>query len=242
MKKTIITTTSIFFIFLVWIIIHLAVSNPLLFPNPIEVIKAFFSIFTKENSYISIGLTFLRLLVSLASAFLLGTICGLLSAKIEGFRTFFKPIVTIFRTIPVISIIVIALIVFGFNGTPYVISFLTIFPLVYQQIQDSILSIDHTYLDIYKLEDNGIIKGFFYCYLPLIRRSIFTTILQCLGLGIKVIVMAEYVSQIKHGIGKEIYQAGVSLRYDLVFAWTSLLVMVALTFELVTFKVQKNIE
>ncbi len=228
MRKAGITILSIFTIFLVWVIGYAVVSNPLLLPSPLEVLKAFFELFLTWKSLLVMLMTLLRLLVALFFAFLLGVILGIWSGFKKNVATFLHPIVTIFRTIPVISIIVILLIWFGFTLTPYVITFLMIFPIIYQAVYEGIINIDSEMVDVYKLEDNRLLTGLKYCYLPLINSQIKTALLQSAGLGIKVLVMAEYLSQTKKSIGNSLYLAKVMLEYDQVFAWTILLILMAI--------------
>jgi len=161
----------------------------------------------------------------------LGFLLGIIAGFNEKFSIFFNPIVTVFRTVPVISITVILLIVFGFKLTPYIITFLMLFPLIYQGTFGAIRNIDSELIDVYKLEDNHFFTGLFHCYIPLISKNIRTSLLQSLGLGIKVLVMAEYLSQTKQSIGNELYLAKVNLEFDQVFAWTFVLILLALVFE-----------
>lgn len=228
LKKTGITILSIFTIFIVWVIGYAVVSNPLLLPSPLEVLKAFFGLFTTWKSLLVMLMTFVRLLIALLFAFLLGFILGIWSGFNKNVATFWHPIVTIFRTIPVISIIVILLIWFGFTLTPYVITFLMIFPIIYQAVYEGIINIDTEMVDVYKLEDNRLITGLKHCYIPLINTQIKTALLQSAGLGIKVLVMAEYLSQTKTSIGNSLYLAKVTLEFDQVFAWTILLILMAI--------------
>lgn len=83
-------------------------------------------------------------------------------------------------------------------------------------------------VDVYKLEDNRLITGLKHCYIPLINTQIKTALLQSAGLGIKVLVMAEYLSQTKTSIGNSLYLAKVTLEFDQVFAWTILLILMAI--------------
>jgi len=232
LKKTGITFLSIFFIFLVWVIAGTIVDNSLLLPKPGQVLVAFGKIFVDIDSIFVIFSTILRLLVGLLVASLLGLLLGIIAGFKKNFSIFFNPIVTVLRTIPVISITVILLIMFGFSLTPYIITFIMLFPLIYQGTYGAIVNIDQELIDVYKLEDNNFLTGLTHCYLPLISKSIRTALLQSLGLGIKVLVMAEYLSQTRNSIGNELYQAKVNLQYDEVFAWTLLLIFLALLFEM----------
>ncbi|MBU1145633.1 MAG: ABC transporter permease subunit [Firmicutes bacterium] len=232
MKKTGITMLSIFILFLGWIIVFAVVNNPLLLPSPLAVFKAFFELFTNLKTLQSMGATILRLLLALTIAFIIGVALGLLSGFYPKFATFCSPIVTILRTVPVISIVVIMLILFGFETTPYLITFFMIFPIIYQATFGGIKQIDSELVDVYKLEDNRIITGLKYCYIPLIQSQVKTALLQSAGLGIKVLVMAEFLAQTKNSIGNQLYLSKVNLAYDQVFAWTLLLIFLAVILEL----------
>lgn len=107
-----------------------------------------------------------------------------------------------------------------------------IFPIIFQAVYEGILHVDSELVDVYKLEDNRLITGLRYCYIPLINSSLKTALLQSAGLGIKVLVMAEYLSQTKHSIGNALYLSKVNLAYDEVFAWTILLIILAVVFEI----------
>ncbi len=192
---------------------------------------AFLNLFIRSDSLLIILMTFLRLMLAMMIAFILGFVLGIYAGFHEKFAIFIRPIVTIFRTVPVISIVVILLILFGFKLTPYLITFLMIFPLTYQAVYGGILSIDKELVDVYLLEDNRFITGLKYCYIPLISAEIKTALLQSAGLGIKVLVMAEYLSQTKKSIGNAIYLAKANLEYDKVFAWTVLLILLAILIE-----------
>jgi NitT/TauT family transport system permease protein len=202
-----------------------------LLPRPNDVLIAFGRIFIEADSLTVILATILRLLVGVTLAAILGFLLGVVAGFKNGFAIFFNPIVTVLRTIPVISITVILLIIFGFSLTPYIITFLMLFPLIYQGTYGAITNIDKELIDVYKLENNNFFTGLTHCYLPLISQDIRTALLQSLGLGIKVLVMAEYLSQTKNSIGQELYLSKVNLAYDEVFAWTMLLIILSLLFE-----------
>jgi NitT/TauT family transport system permease protein len=143
-----------------------------------------------------------------------------------------NPIVTVLRTIPVIALTVILLIVAGSKLTPYYITFFMLFPLIYQAVYGAITNIDKELIDVYRLEDNHFISGLTHCYIPLISTNIRTALLQSLGLGLKVMIMAEFLAQTDNSIGKAISFAKVNLAYDEIFAWTLLLIVIAVLFEL----------
>jgi NitT/TauT family transport system permease protein len=54
---------------------------------------------------------------------------------------------------------------------------------------------------------------------------------QSIGLGFKVIVMAEFISQARRGIGRELHDASISIEYVQVFAWTIIMIIIVVIFE-----------
>lgn len=231
MKKLQLTILSIFSIFLIWMVFFMIVSNDLILPNPYQVFLAFIGLFTHLNSLKEMLFTLLRLLLAMTIASVLGITLGIASAFSNKFSTFIQPFITIFRTVPVISIVIILLVLVGFRVTPYVITFLMITPLIYQAMKDGILSIDQDMIDVYLLEDDHLISRIKTLYIPFVAPNLKTAFLQSAGLGIKVLVMAEYLSQTQDSIGFALYLAKANLEFDKVFAWTIVLILLAVLLE-----------
>jgi NitT/TauT family transport system permease protein len=242
MKRTFWATASVFFLFLVWIIASVSVSQEWILPGPVSVVRAFFAIFVSPTDLTALGSTLFRLATAMAIALLAGLFLGALGALRPGFGHFMNPIVTVLRTVPVISIVVIVLILAGFVRTPYIITFLMIFPLFYQAVADGIRSINPELVEVFRMEDDRFFSGLWYCYLPLIGNQIQTALLQSAGLGIKVLVMAEFLAQTQPSIGNMLYLEKVNLRFDAVFAWTLLLILLAVGLEILIQAVSKKRE
>jgi len=227
LKNRIASAGGVFAVFLVWVAASAIVGNDLLLPTPWDTAIAFFGIFTRTASLRAIGMTALRLTVAMTAAAVTGLAAGIAAGLIPAIHRFLRPIVTVFRTVPVISVVVIVLIVFGFHSTPYVITFLMVFPILFQGAADGIRRIDPELIEVYKIEDDSIAGGIRHCYLPLIAADIRTALLQAAGLGVKVLVMAEYLAQTPYSVGNALYLAKVELDFAAVFAWTALLVLMA---------------
>lgn len=231
LKNRLLSFGGVFAVFLVWIVASAVVANPMLLPTPWKTAEAFIGILTGRASLLAIGATTLRLVVAMGGASILGLCAGIAAGLVPGVYRFLRPVVTVLRTVPVISIVVIVLIVFGFASTPYVITFLMVFPILFQASADGIRRIDPELVDVFKLEDGTLFGGLRHCYLPLIAADIRTALLQAAGLGVKVLVMAEYLAQTPHSVGNALYLSKVELDFGSVFAWTVLLVLMAAAIE-----------
>lgn len=222
---------AVFIGFMLWISMYFLIDSPLLVPSIENIGLAFVHLFTYKSSLEVIYFTIIRLVIILFISSSCGVLLGAIASKRSKIAYFLQPYVTIFRTIPVISIFVILIILFGFKATPLIVTSLMVFPIVYQQTLESIKQIDQTFLDIYHLEDDRFWSGLKNCYLPLTKNQLLTAFLQSAGLGIKVLVMSEYLAQTPKSIGFSLYLAKTNIRYDQVFAWTILLIIVAILFE-----------
>ncbi|MFP4186868.1 MAG: ABC transporter permease [Acholeplasmataceae bacterium] len=231
MKRRLMTVSAIFTIFIFFLITERIIAEPLVFPSLDRILQALLDIGGETDALLSLATSLLRLFLVIAISGFSAILLGYLASQHEWLEYYLTPFVTILRTIPVLSVIVVILIVFGFRLAPYIITFLMVFPLFFQGTLDGIKAIDRTYLDIYHLDQQSAISGIRYVFYPLTKDRILTTFLQSAGLGIKVLVMAEYLAQTPRSIGNAIYLARINLRYDEVFAYTLILILLAVAIE-----------
>lgn len=239
MKKRM-TISSIISIIMLWWLIYVIVDHNLILPSPIDVLLTLWRLCTSGETYRVMGLSLVRLFISVITASLLGIGLGIIAGIKKKVSYFIKPYMTILRTLPIISIAVIILILVGFSLAPYVMTFMMVFPIVYQATENGISNIDQSYIDIYHLEHHDSLLALKMLYLPLIKPYIILSLFQSLGLGLKVLVMSEYISQTKHSIGNSLYMSKTFLNYHEVFAWTILLIMISGLCEWVIYAYQKH--
>lgn len=232
LKKTNVLVSSLFILFLIWVIVAKHYGNDVLIPGPKKVLSAFFGLFSSSDNLMAIGHTFIRLCVSLVIAYGSAIVCAAVSVRFKAVGWFLNPAIIVLRTIPVISVIVIILIIVGFTAAPYLITFLIVFPLVYEGIKHALEHIDEDLKDVYALEDGRYLRGLFVLFFPLIAPKMRSVFLQSAGLGVKVLVMAEYLSQTDASVGNELYLAKINLAFDDVFAWTICLVLFTVLLEM----------
>lgn len=231
MKKALLLGSSVATIIFLWFLIYIIIGQPLIVPSIGSVFVALGRI-VFSHDIITILFSLLRLFTGFIASALLGVALGFIAAKKQGFKIWLQPYVTLLRTIPVLAIVVILFIILGSNASVYVIVFLMIFPLFYQATLDGIQNINPELMDVLKLEQAHLKESIRYVYLPLIKDDLMVVIFQSLGLGVKVLVMAEYIMQVNNSIGMSLYIAKINLNYDQVYAWTILLVILTSVFEL----------
>lgn len=226
-------------ILLVWLFASIIVNNPIILPKISETFKALSDLLSQITTYKTILYTFIRVLIAIALGLIIGITLGVLSALHPWLYHFLTPLIKIMRVLPVASIILILLIMFGQNGfnditfAPIIVALLLIIPIVFEGVYRGITSVDQDLIDVARLDASNNWSLIFNSYLPLVRKEIETALYQSIGLGIKVMVMAEYISQTQTSIGKALLDAKTFLEYDYVFAWTFILIVLCILIELI---------
>ncbi len=231
MRKILIGCLSIIIIISVWQIFAMQINNSFILPKPLAVFETFLELVKNISTYEIIFLTLFRLFVAFISSLVLAVILGLLAGNYKIVDEFLWPVVSALRTLPVASIIIIIIILIGRNISLYIITFLMIFPIIYEATKQGVLNIDKNLKNAIALETHNRFIIITKLHLPLAFPYIKTAILQSVGLGFKVIVMAEFIAQTAKGIGRSLLNGSISINYELVFAWTLIIIFIVVVFE-----------
>jgi ABC-type nitrate/sulfonate/bicarbonate transport system permease component len=173
--------------------------------------------------------------------FLIGVLLAILSYLSYRVEAFLKPVITLIKTLPIAVIIILLLIVFTREYAPLFIVGVIVFPLIYTATLSGLENIDSFILDEVKMLSNSNIYIIKDIYLPLIYPYMLTSIIQSFGLGLKVLVMAEYLSQPKYSIGNElVFYKDLSVSMEYVYAWSIILVLFVLFFEFLLSQITKK--
>ena len=231
MKKSVYALLMILILIIIWQIYAYRINNPFIFPNVGLVIESLLRILLQSDTYIIIGNSFARLILSIVIAGGLGIILGLFSGERESLDYFLNPIVVSLRTLPVASIIIIILILFARNQALFVITFLMLFPIIYEATKQGVKHIDKTLKEALLLEQVHYFYKQVHIIIPLTFPYIKTALLQSIGIGFKVLIMAEFISQADKSIGRALYMGSININYADVFAWTIILIIIVTIIE-----------
>ena len=240
-KKIIITILSIASIFVLWEIAAKFVASPYILPAPQKVIETLLQLTVSGDFYFNIFSTLIRGLLGFIIAFILGITLGIITGLNKNAYTFFRPYIIIFRSTPVISFILLALIWFNVNGVPIFIAALTMFPIISINVSDGIKNIDKELIQmaqVYNISGKRILWGI---YFPSISSSIFTGLSNAIGFGWRAIIIGEVLSQPKFGIGTSMQNSQIYLLVAELIAWTFIAVFMGYIFELILRKIEAKI-
>ncbi|MFA5301608.1 MAG: ABC transporter permease [Bacteroidales bacterium] len=230
-KKRIINITSVLFLLAAWKILALYFHSAFIVPQPEDTFLTVLKLFTEKDFLSVAGSTVLRGLIGFVISFFLGLAMGIIAGISPGFNAFITPLLVTVRSVPVISLILLALIWFHPGTVPVFIALLTMFPFICTNVSDGIRNVDPGLVEMavfYKVNKRRIITG---VYLPAIVPFIISGASSAMGIGWRAIIIGEVLSQPVYGIGTEMQVAQTFLNVDAVIAWTLIAILISFVFE-----------
>lgn len=224
-----------FFIIIFWItvweILSLIINQEIYLPSPFATFKSLFDLMFDKVTYITILYSTYRTLLGFAISTFWGVILGFVCGMNKSIFNLLNPLVMIIRTVPVMSIIIIAIMWFKDTNVPVFVAFLMCFPIIWTNTIQGIASTDNKLLQmckIYNIKKMRVIKSvYFHSALPYIKAGM----VSALGISWKVTSAAEVLSLPKYSIGRFLYDSKVYLEIPNLFAWTIIIILLSIFFE-----------
>ena len=224
----------------IWQVLAVIVNNSILLSGPVETVKALVSLGSEPSFYISVGKTVVKILAGFLIGMFLGSIISLLSYRYVIVREFFSPFVSVIKSIPIVSFIIIALIWAGSSNVTIIVSSVISFPIFYKNLLEGLLVTDPKMLDLAKVFEMKTSKKIKYIYLPSLSPHIRSAVSLAIGMAFRGGITAEVVGQPVRSIGNGLYRAKINLATSEMLAWTLVAVLAAFLIErLISFIVKK---
>lgn len=222
-----------FFWLLMWQVVYLMVGRDVFVPSPFSVFKTLMEMVQKEIFWETVGHSVFRVALGIFLSVLAGVILGIFSGLKSWLYILLNPLVSVIKSTPVISFIIIALVWFRSTNVPVFIGFLMCFPIIWTNTVMGIRQVDRKLLQmakIYQISKKTIVWEI---YMPSLVPYLSAAIITALGLGWKVGVAAEVLSHPRRAIGTELHSAKAYIDTPTLFAWTLVVILLSLLFETV---------
>lgn len=232
-KKLIFSAGSIVFWILLWHIAANFANKDLMIkiPLPHETAKEFLNYIKETEFWQAVSNSLFHILSGFISAVILGLFCGLLSGNSEIFKTVSSPISRLIRSVPVAAIIFLAYLWIPSEIMPSFIAFLMVFPIVWLQIETSLLTIDNKLIEmatVMGMSKTNIIKNI---KIPFVLPAFRSSCITGLGFAWKSGVAAEIICNPTGSIGSLLSNAKSNIEYARVFAIVLTIVILSLILE-----------
>lgn len=229
-KKTKYILIGIGLIFVIWLVLSLTFDSVVV-PKISDTVLSLISILSKGHSYAVIGLTMLRLLIALTISFLIAIGLSVLAIAVDGAKEIMSPIITVLRSIPIVGIIIVILLIAKVDYASIIITVLVAFPIMYNAILSGMENISKDIKDEVRMVSEINIDVISGVYIPIASPYIITGVLTSTGLGLKVMVMSEFIAAPKYSIAREMASYQLSFDMASIFAWIIIMLIFVFTLE-----------
>ena len=231
LRKTLRTLAVVLFWLLVWQLAAALAGQELLLPSPLRVARKLAQLACGAEFWLTLARSILRVLAGILSAVLLGILLALLTHKSALLRALLSPVMTLVKSTPVASFIILALVWLGRDVVPLFIAALMVLPVVWANVSAGLEGIDPQLLElarVYRLPRRRVFRRI---TLPSVLPHLRAALCSALGLGWKAGIAAEVLTVPPYSIGKRIYEAKLYLETTELFAWTAAVILVSLLIE-----------
>lgn len=231
-RKCIWRKIGIFFFWMgIWQLLALWVDNKILLATPWEVLCRLCELLPDADFW----QTLLCSVERIAAGFLMGAAAGLLLAalgsRVPLMDEIIRPFITLCKTVPVASFVVLLLIWWGSAYLAVAICFIVVLPDVYISTLEGIRSTDKGLLEMAQVFAMPWRNRFFYIYRPALRPFWQSSLKLSLGMCWKSGVAAEVIGTPAFSIGEKLYFSKIHLDTAGIFAWTAVIIMLSICFE-----------
>ena len=220
MKRIVLTCLSILLIPVAWQLLSWQMAQPQLIPSFPDLVRALLRLVYTPGFLVSIGTTCLRACVGLLLSLAAASITAFLLNRSEGIRLLFMPWLSLLRSVPVISFILLALIFLNPEMIPLLIAFLTMYPLLTENLLKGLMNRRDSWKMLARQFHLNAWNRLFQINYPQLKPYLFSGLASAVGFGWRAIIMGEVLSQCVDGIGKRMKEAQVFIDVPELIAWT----------------------
>lgn len=231
MKKIPVRVWAVLFWLVVWQIAAMAVGQQILLASPAETIVRWLELILTAGFWKSVLFTLGHILSGFLGAVILGALSGALSAKYGWLRELLAPLLTVIKSVPVASFVIVALIWLPSRRLSVLISFLITLPLIYTAVLDGLNHIDPKLREMAQVFRMSPMNRLLAIELPAVLPRLTSAAGVAIGLAWKSGVAAEVIGIPAGSVGERLYKAKVYLATPDLFAWTLTIVLASMLCE-----------
>ena len=231
LKKISLPLAAAVFWLILWLAAAIAVGNPLILPSPLETLARLCELSFEADFWRTIGSSLLRVVIGITFAIPFSSLFAWLCSSSKIADALFSPAVTLMKSVPVVSFILIAIFLFDRSIIPSAIAFMMVFPVLYGNIREGISSVPRERLEMARVFKLSFLLKIKRIYAPAIAPYFFAAVTASIGLALKAGIAAEVIAYIPVSIGKKLSDAKSYMEPADLLAWTAAILIIGLLLE-----------
>lgn len=222
---------AVLFWILVWQAASMKLGQEILLASPVSVIRRLGELIFTGEFWRSAAFSCGRIAAGFLLALALGGLLAVLACRFGMAAALMTPLITVIKSTPVASFIILCLIWIPSRNLSVFISFLMVLPVVYTNMLTGIRQTDKKLLEMADVFGIPVRKRIFTIYLSQVLPYLVTACTLGLGLCWKAGVAAEVIGVPSGSIGEKLYHAKIYLNTPDLFAWTIVIIAISFLFE-----------
>ncbi len=216
---------------LLWQVIALLVHNTVMIAGPWEVLISLLQNIVKGDFRYSV----IRSLVRIGAGFFIGLLSGfilaVLSYRFSLLKQFLSPVISVLKSVPVASFIVILLVWFGSDDLAVYVCSLIVFPIIYISVLAGLDSTNRDMIALCDVYHVPFVRRLMFVYRPAVYSSFGATVKTALGMSFRSGVAAEVIGLPRNSLGEQLYLSKIYLDTASLFSWTFVIIVLSVVFE-----------
>lgn len=225
---------------IIWQVLAAALNSQILFPSPLATLKALGELAKKAEFYKSILFSVLRISGGFLGGTLAGTVLALVTFKFKTLRAFFAPILSIIKSTPVASFIVLLFYWLTDGAVASFTAALIVLPVIHGSLFAALCGVDEKLLQMAKVFEVKPLKVFKSIYIPSVMPQFKASLATAMGLCWKAGIAAEVICRPEFSLGGGIYDAKIYFNSPDLFAWTAVVITVSVILEKTLIRLMKR--
>ncbi len=219
---------------LLWQLAATLLSKPLLLPTPLATVASLLRLAGTLPFWQTVGGSLARVICGVLLAMLLGTLLAWLTVRFAPLHHLFSPLLSLFKSVPVVSVIFLLLLFVGRDFLPLLIAFMMTLPIVWANAREGLLQEDKELLLMAATFGVPRARVFTKLHLPMLTPYLLAAARSAVSLGWKAGIAAEVLALTKNSIGLAIYEGRYYLETETLFAYTLAVLLISVGIERVT--------
>lgn len=224
-------TVAFIFWISVWQITAIIVDKGFIIPTVEDTAVALWTLIKTSLFWKSVLFSLLRILAGLALGVALGIALALIANKVKYSDSLIAPAMSVIKSTPVASFILILWFMLGSDSVPIAISVLMVMPVIWQNLTDGFEAIDKDLDEVCSVFRLSYAKRLKILVLPTLMRFFLPGLITSCGLAWKAGVAAEIITYTKNSLGKEILDAKNYFESERMFALTIVVIVLSMLIE-----------
>ncbi len=211
----------------IWQVIAMTINNAGLFPPVWELCRQIGLLLLTADFYHSVLATVMRGIAGMFLSHIAATLTAVLCHRYTLFGELFRPVLSIIRSVPVISFILLALMFLHPESIPLLIGFLSMYPLLTENLIKGLQTLHPAFTTLSHQFRLSKANHFTQVIYPQVKPYLFSGLASAMGFGWRAIVMGEVLSQCRWGIGSRMKEAQVFIEIPQLLAWTAIAILLS---------------